>query len=345
MASQGQYSRILDEAIRKYITKDGNLTRTGLRGIKDTRLRSIIEKSNPLSLVFKGYYKFDNRNPISDVFDARLRGVNPRLAKIEQEKRLQRENFEKLISVEKEKLRKKKSISEELSDDDDDDDDNSGSKIPTFKISIDGTIKRLAEDEFNLNNFWNEFKEPEDRQERVEETKPRMEAGVVVNDVFKDIESIVNKDKVGEDYIGRRGAIEAPFNKLRGNLPQIQINDEKTEEPDDSGWYHFRGGYWDPHHSELMFEIQKRGLDGEVNYKLIDNLGSRHCANVMEANQITIHIDSGNIIVENNDTNKSIHDFLNLQMDESKKRIYSVLRYAGSLEDYKYQFIHSIVEN
>ena len=168
MASQGQYSRILDEAIRKYITKDGNLTRTGLRGIKDTRLRSIIEKSNPLSLVFKGYYKFDNRNPISDVFDARLRGVNPRLAKIEQEKRLQRENFEKLISVEKEKLRKKKSISEELSDDDDDDDgddddDNSGSKISTFKISIDGTIKRLAEDEFNLNNFWNEFKDPEDR--------------------------------------------------------------------------------------------------------------------------------------------------------------------------------------
>ena len=94
-----------------------------------------------------------------------------------------------------------------------------------------------------------------------------------------------------------------------------------------------------------MFEIQKRGLDGEVNYKLIDNLGSRHCANVMEANQITIHIDSGNIIVENNDTNESIHDFLNLQMDESKKRICSVLRYAGSLEDYKYQFIPSIVEN
>ena len=163
MASQGQYSRILDEAIRKYITKDGNLTRTGLRGIKDTRLRSIIEKSNPLSLVFQGYYKFDNRNPMSDVFDARLRDINPRLAKIEQEKRLQRENFEKLISVEKEKLRKKKSISEELSDDDNDDDDNSGSKIPTFKISIDGTIKRLAEDEFNLNNFWNEFKDPEDR--------------------------------------------------------------------------------------------------------------------------------------------------------------------------------------
>ena len=95
MASLGQYSRILDEAIRKYITKDANLTRTGLRDIKDTRLRSIMEKSNPLSLVFQGYYKFDNRNPMSDVFDARLRGINPRLAKIEQEKRLQRERTSK----------------------------------------------------------------------------------------------------------------------------------------------------------------------------------------------------------------------------------------------------------
>ena len=64
----------------------------------------------------------------------------------------------------------------------------------------------------------------------------------------------------------------------------------------------------------------------------------------MEANQITIHIDSGNIIVANHHTNESIYDFLNLQMDKSKKLIYSVLRYVGSLEDYKYQFIPSIVD-
>ena len=93
-----------------------------------------------------------------------------------------------------------------------------------------------------------------------------------------------------------------------------------------------------------MLEIQKRGLDGDVNYKLIDYLRSRNSANVMEANQITIHIDIGNIIVENKDTNESIYDFLNLQMDESKKLIFSVRRYAGSLEDYKCQFIPSIVD-
>ena len=66
---------------------------------------------------------------MSDVFDARLGGINSRLVKIEQKKRLHRWNFEKLVPIEKEKLRKEKGISEELSDDDDDDDDdNSGSK-------------------------------------------------------------------------------------------------------------------------------------------------------------------------------------------------------------------------
>ena len=84
-----------------------------------------------------------------------------------------------------------------------------------------------------------------------------MEAGVVANDVSKDIESIVNKDKVGEDYVRRREAIEAPFSELRGNLPQIQLNEEKIAEPDDRRWYHFGGAYWDPHHLELMFEIKK----------------------------------------------------------------------------------------
>ena len=111
MASLRQHSRILEEAIRTYITKDGDLTRTGLRGIKDPRPRSFMENSNPLSLVFQDYYKFDNRNPMSDVFGARLGGINSRLVKIEQEKRLQRENFKKFLSFEKEKLRKKKGIS------------------------------------------------------------------------------------------------------------------------------------------------------------------------------------------------------------------------------------------
>ena len=120
---------MLVEAIRTYVTKDSEFTRTSLRVIKNPCPRSILENSNPVSLIFKDYYKFDNRNPMSDVFDARLGGINYNLDKIEQEKRLQRENFEKLVSIEKEKLRKKKGIFEELSDDDDED---SGSKIPAF---------------------------------------------------------------------------------------------------------------------------------------------------------------------------------------------------------------------
>ena len=72
-----------------------------------------------------------------------------------------------------------------------------------------------------------------------------MRAGVVVNDIYKDIEGIVNKDKVGEDYVRKREDIETPFSELRGNLPQIQINTEKIEEPNDRRWCHFGDGYCD----------------------------------------------------------------------------------------------------
>lgn len=49
--------------------------RTGRRGIKDPSPRSIMENPNPLSLVFDGYYKFGNRNPMPDVFDSSLGGL------------------------------------------------------------------------------------------------------------------------------------------------------------------------------------------------------------------------------------------------------------------------------
>ena len=79
-----------------------------------------------------------------------------------------------------------------------------------------------------MNNFWKKLKDPENRQEKVEEPKPRMEAKVVINnDVYKDIESIVNKDKVQEDCVRRREAVKALFSKLRGDIPQIQIKMKK----------------------------------------------------------------------------------------------------------------------
>ena len=89
MASQGQHFTMLPKAIRTYVTKDS--------GLKHPRPRTIMENSNPLSFVLKGQYNFHNRNPVSDVFDARLSGTNSGLVKIETEKRLRRENFEKLV--------------------------------------------------------------------------------------------------------------------------------------------------------------------------------------------------------------------------------------------------------
>ena len=74
MAAQGQYSKMLQDGINTYVNKHGELTNTALRGIKDPRPKHIMENLNRLNLVLCDYYTFDNRNPMVDVFDARIGG-------------------------------------------------------------------------------------------------------------------------------------------------------------------------------------------------------------------------------------------------------------------------------
>ena len=79
----------------------------------------------------------------------------------------------------------------------------------------------------------------------------------------------------------------------------------------------FTRGFWDPLHGELMYEIEKCGLDSKVNYKFINYLKTGDYANIMEADQISIHVGIGD--PETGETGESILDFLENQMDKTKK--------------------------
>ena len=62
----------------------------------------------------------------------------------------------------------------------------------------------------------------------------------------------------------------------------------------------------------------------------------------MEANQISIHVRSGNIYVgdlETGGTGDSIFDFEENQMDETKKLILTVLRLKGSIAEFVDEFL------
>ena len=97
---------------------------------------------------------------------------------------------------------------------------------------------------------------------------------------------------------------------------------------------------WDPLHGELMYEIEKCGLDSKGNYKVINYLNTGDCANIMEADQISIHVGIGD--PETGETGESILDFLENQMDKTKKLILIVLTFKGSVAEFVDKFLISI---
>ena len=83
-------------------------------------------------------------------------------------------------------------------------------------------------------------------------------------------------------------------------------------------------------------------MDAEIKYKLVDYFKSGHCANMMESNKFSIHIASGDIIVDGNGTDQSIYELLALHLDENNKLSRSILRYGGTMENYRSVFIPSM---
>ena len=99
----------------------------------------------------------------------------------------------------------------------------------------------------------------------------------------------------------------------------------------------FTSGFWDPDLGELMYEIEKRGLDTEINYKFISYLKTGECANIVVANEISIHVNSSNIYVgdlENGEMRDSIYGFLQNQVDETKILILTGLRFKGAIGEF-----------
>ena len=79
-----------------------------------------------------------------------------------------------------------------------------------------------------------------------------------------------------------------------------------------------------------MTEIESRGLDQEINFNFVSYLKNSECANMMGANQISIPIESGNVMVGETDTGESLYNFLALQIDENKKLNSVVIRYSDT---------------
>ena len=65
----------------------------------------------------------------------------------------------------------------------------------------------------------------------------------------------------------------------------------------------------------------------------------------MRQNQLSIHIENGNLYYKNLNRGESIYDFILKQQDESKKVVNAKLHYGGSFEEYLREYFGGIDSN
>ena len=79
--------------------------------------------------------------------------------------------------------------------------------------------------------------------------------------------------------------------------------------------------------------VRKFGLSSE-NMELLDSLQWDYCKEILENNDLEIHIETGKIYYKNNNTNESIFEFMKNHQDSSKGKINFDLTYDGNYNDY-----------
>ena len=82
----------------------------------------------------------------------------------------------------------------------------------------------------------------------------------------------------------------------------------------------------------------------DQNQQFVDYLTSEECRDVLERDNISIHIDSGDIFINNENTGESLYDFLLNQQDDTKKKLPIDFFYDDDYTDYITKYLPSINE-
>ena len=120
---------------------------------------------------------------------------------------------------------------------------------------------------------------------------------------------------------------ESSFKERTENIEELVEKIGKNEESELTFEFGFFNGG-----ENLKFDsfLQRFGLNTE-NYEFIKFLQSEYCKEIMQSNNLKIHIETGNIYYDDKDTNESIFDFIQNQQNPSKGIIKLDFEYSGNL--------------
>ena len=101
----------------------------------------------------------------------------------------------------------------------------------------------------------------------------------------------------------------------------------------------FNGG----ENQNFRANLNSLGLSQE-NSDFVDYLTSEDCRDVLERDNISIHVESGDIFINNQNTGESIYNFLLNQQDENKKKLLIDFSYDDDYTNYITKYLPGINE-
>ena len=142
------------------------------------------------------------------------------------------------------------------------------------------------------------------------------------NKFFPDVDQTIKKES--ETFKERSRDLDEIIEKLGKSSESDESFDQITFE-----FEFFTGG----RNSKFDSFVQKYGLTNE-NLEFVDFLQSDYCKEIMQSNDLKIHIETGNIYYNDTDTNESIFEFMKNQQNNSKGLINTDLKFDATYKNY-----------
>ena len=139
--------------------------------------------------------------------------------------------------------------------------------------------------------------------------------------IFPDVDSTIQK--TSETFKERSEDIDELIKKI-GKTDESKSDEQLTFE-----FEFFTGGV----NQKFNSFVKTYGLTNE-NMQFVDLLQSDYCKEVLQSNDLKIHIETGNIYYQDTGTNESIFEFMKNQQDTSKGFINTDLKFDGSYKSY-----------
>ena len=139
--------------------------------------------------------------------------------------------------------------------------------------------------------------------------------------IFPDVDEIIKKES--ETFKERNQDLDKIIDKL-SKPSDYDENDQVTFE------FEFFTGGVNPKFDSF---VKRYGLTNE-NIQFVDFLQSDYCKEILQSNDLKIHVETGNIYYNYTDTNESIFDFMKNQQNTSKGIINTDLKFNGTYKNY-----------